>query len=200
MSSTEVKTYRQKERKQGLVDINKDSCMKQWQQNKRRRLFQERTTHEVYYNSFFPRTIRDWDQLPLQVISANSLEEFRAGLAISPALHWSSACSLFVNSFNLYIATWGASFPVHHAQTLLNQFDRVWLNVCTAPHHTAPGKIQYRTDGKSPTLPSNFVPDQSINLIWYFMFEVGKLAGRIGEIVAYMYQWDRIPYDTYCGG
>ena len=120
MSSTEVKTYRQKERKQGLVDINKGSCMKQ---NKRRRLFQERTTNEVYYNSFFLRTIRDWNQLPLQVISANSLEVFRAGLAISPALHWSSACSLFVNSFNLYIATWGASFPVHHAQTLLNQSD-----------------------------------------------------------------------------
>ena len=32
------------------------------------------------------------------------------------------------------------------------------------------------------------------------MFEVGKVAGRIGEIVAYMYQWDRIPYDKYCGG
>ena len=32
------------------------------------------------------------------------------------------------------------------------------------------------------------------------MFEVGKIAGRIGEMVAYMYQWDRIPYDTYCGG
>ena len=69
----------------------------------------------------------------------------------------------------------------------------------TRPHHTAPGKIQYRTDGKSRTLPTNFVPDQSINLI-DFMFEVGKVAGRIGEIVAYMYQWDRIPYDTYCGG
>ena len=29
------------------------------------------------------------------------------------------------------------------------------------------------------------------------MFEVGRV-GRVGEIVAYIYQWDRIPYDTYC--
>ena len=29
------------------------------------------------------------------------------------------------------------------------------------------------------------------------MFEVGRV-GRVGEIVAYMYQWDRIPYNTYC--
>ena len=31
------------------------------------------------------------------------------------------------------------------------------------------------------------------------MFEVGRV-GRVGEVVAYkvMYQWDRIPYDTYC--
>ena len=72
----------------GLVDMNKDSYMKQSDSRTRgaNQLFQERTTHEVY-NSFFPRTIRDWNQLPLQVISANSLEEFRAGLAVTPALH-----------------------------------------------------------------------------------------------------------------
>ena len=33
---------------------------------------------------------------------------------------------------------------------------RVWLNVCTAPHHTALGKIQYRTNGNYRTLPSTF--------------------------------------------
>ena len=32
----------------------------------------------------------------------------------------------------------------------------VWLNVCTAPHHTALGKIQYRTNGNYRTLPSMF--------------------------------------------
>ena len=91
----------------GLVDINKDSYMKQGDSRTRSasRLFQERTTHEVYYNSFFPRTIRHWNLLPLHVISANSLEEFRAGLAVSPS------------------TTWGTNYPVHHAQAPLNQFD-----------------------------------------------------------------------------
>ena len=42
------------------------------------------------------------------------------------------------------------------------RFVGVWLNVCTAPHHTAPGKIQYQTDGKSRILPTIFVPDLSI--------------------------------------
>ena len=60
-----------------------------------------------------------------------------------------------------------------------------------APHHTAPGKIQYRSDGKSRILPTNFVPDPSINLMWHFVFEVGRV-GRVGDIVAPMYQWDRI--------
>ena len=30
------------------------------------------------------------------------------------------------------------------------------------PHHTAPGKIQYRTDGKDRIIPTNFVPDPGI--------------------------------------
>ena len=32
----------------------------------------------------------------------------------------------------------------------------VWLNVSTAPHYTARGKIQYRTNGNYRTLPSMF--------------------------------------------
>ena len=51
-----------------------------------------------------------------------------------------------------------------------------------APHHTALGKIQYRTDGKSRILPTIFVPDPDINFMWHFVFEVG----RVGEIFAYM--------------
>ena len=58
-------------------------------------------------------------------------------------------------------------------------------------HCTAPGKIQYRSDGKSRILPIYFVPDPSINLMWHLVFEVGRV-GRVGEIVASMYQWDRI--------
>ena len=48
---------------------------------------------------------------------------------------------------------------------------RVWL--CTAPHHTAPVKIQYRTDGNCRNMPTNSVPDASINLMWHFVLEVG---------------------------
>ena len=63
-----------------------------------------------------------------------------------------------------------------------------------APHRTIPHQVKYST---AEILPTNFVPDPSINLMWYFVFEVGRV-GRVCEIVAYMYQWDRIPYDTYC--
>ena len=34
-----------------------------------------------------------------------------------------------------------------------------------APHHTAPGKTQYRTDQNSGNLPTSSVPDPSINLM-----------------------------------
>ena len=59
---------------------------------------------------------------------------------------------------------------------------RVWLNVCTAPHHTAPGKTQYRTDENSRNLPTNSVPDPSINL----MLEMG-IVGKFLEMIVYMY-------------
>ena len=39
---------------------------------------------------------------------------------------------------------------------ILQDFLWVWLNVCTAPHHTALGKIQYRTNGTYRILPSMF--------------------------------------------
>ena len=54
-------------------------------------------------------------------------------------------------------------------------------------HRTAP----YRTDGKSRILPTIFIPNPSIKLMWHFVFEVGRV-GRVGEIFAYMYQWDMI--------
>ena len=61
-----------------------------------------------------------------------------------------------------------------------------WLNVCTAPHHTTPGKMQYRTDGNSRILLIYFVPDPSFKFIWYSVFEVGRV-GRVDEMLAYMY-------------
>ena len=51
-----------------------------------------------------------------------------------------------------------------------------------APHHTAPGKTQYRTDENSRNLPTNSVPDPSINL----MLGVG-IVGIFLEIIVYMY-------------
>ncbi|VDH98689.1 Hypothetical predicted protein [Mytilus galloprovincialis] len=48
------------------------------------RLRQIRATKEVYNNSFFPRSIRDWNLLPDTVAAAPTLEEFRARLASVP--------------------------------------------------------------------------------------------------------------------
>ena len=42
------------------------------------RLRQIRATKEVYNNSFFPLSIRDWNLLPDTVAAAPTLEEFRA--------------------------------------------------------------------------------------------------------------------------
>ena len=44
----------------------------------------------------------------------------------------------------------------HRSKKTRVWFFSVWLNVCTALHHTALGKIQYHTHGKYQTLPSMF--------------------------------------------
>jgi hypothetical protein len=44
------------------------------------KFYQQRITHDVYNNSFFPRTIRDWNTLPATVADAGSLEDFRLRL------------------------------------------------------------------------------------------------------------------------
>ena len=48
------------------------------------RFFQERIQDDNYKNLFFPRTVRDWNQLPARVVSAISLEEFRSLLRGCP--------------------------------------------------------------------------------------------------------------------
>ena len=40
------------------------------------KFFQERISDATYSNSFFPRTVRDWNKLPVEIVSAASLEEF----------------------------------------------------------------------------------------------------------------------------
>ena len=42
------------------------------------KFFQEKNTDTTYSNSFFPRTVRDWNRLSSTVVSAASLDEFRS--------------------------------------------------------------------------------------------------------------------------
>ena len=55
----------------GLVDIDKATYLKPGDSRTRSHtgFYQEHTAHEVYHNSFFPRTIRDWNRLPNSVTS-----------------------------------------------------------------------------------------------------------------------------------
>jgi len=66
----------------GEVDIDKDQYLIP-NDNRTRgkdRFFQERTKHDSYGQSFFPRTIRDWNQLQTQTTSASTVEGFRVAL------------------------------------------------------------------------------------------------------------------------
>lgn len=68
--------------KHNLIDINKDEYLTP---NDRRtrgadRYFQERTNCNIYAQTFFPKTIRDWNRLPASTTSANTVEGFRAAL------------------------------------------------------------------------------------------------------------------------
>ena len=66
----------------GLVDVDTSSYLPQGDRRPQgsRGFFQERINSEVYYNFFFRRTIREWNNLPGDVTAAASLEEFRASL------------------------------------------------------------------------------------------------------------------------
>ena len=66
----------------GLVDVDTSSYLQQGDSRTRGRrgFFQERINNEVYFNSFFPRTIQEWNNLPGDITAATSLEEFRASL------------------------------------------------------------------------------------------------------------------------
>jgi hypothetical protein len=70
-----------------LIDINRDLYIRHNDSRTRgqHRLFQERTNNETYRNSFFQRTVRDWNLLPTSTVAAATIEEFRANLMVSPA-------------------------------------------------------------------------------------------------------------------
>ena len=67
----------------GLVDINATHLLKKSDSRTRgaEKLYQEHTKYSVLHNSFFPRTIRQWNKLPSALTETPSLEHFKAGLA-----------------------------------------------------------------------------------------------------------------------
>lgn len=66
-----------------LVDIDPDLYYTPGDSRTRggHRYRQHRATKEVYNNSFFPRSVREWNHLPETVTAAPTLEEFRARIA-----------------------------------------------------------------------------------------------------------------------
>jgi hypothetical protein len=70
-----------------LIDIHRDLYIRHNDSRTKgqHRLFQERTNNETYRNSFFQRTVRDWNLLPTSTVAAATIEEFRANLMVSPA-------------------------------------------------------------------------------------------------------------------
>jgi hypothetical protein len=72
--------------KNGLIDIDSDQYI-QSNDNRTRgkdRLYQERTSSEAFGNSFFPKTTRDWNQLPTNSPPVNTVEGFRSVLNARP--------------------------------------------------------------------------------------------------------------------
>ena len=65
-----------------LVDINRTQYLTGGDSRTHgaHKFYQQRITHDVYNNSFFPRTIRDCNTLPATVADAGSLKDFRLRL------------------------------------------------------------------------------------------------------------------------
>jgi hypothetical protein len=72
--------------KNGLIDIDRHKYIQSNDSRTRGkdRLYQERTSSEAFGNSFFPKTIRDWKQLPANTTPANTVEGFRSALKARP--------------------------------------------------------------------------------------------------------------------
>jgi hypothetical protein len=65
-----------------LVDIDRDLYLRPGDSRTRGqyRFFQERSNYDTFRNSFFHRTVREWNHLPDTTVGASSIEEFRANL------------------------------------------------------------------------------------------------------------------------
>ena len=105
-TSKDRKKERKKE-KHGLMDVDTSSCLPQGDRRTRgsRGFFQERINSDVYYNSFFPRTIREWNNLPGNVTATASLEEFQASQTarLPQPFHASRQDEQIVHCFSLFL-------------------------------------------------------------------------------------------------
>jgi hypothetical protein len=63
-----------------LMDIDRDLHLRPGDSRTRgqHRFFQERSNYDTLRNSFFQRTVREWNHLPDTTVWASSIEEFRA--------------------------------------------------------------------------------------------------------------------------
>ena len=61
----------------GLIDINSNQYLRSNDSRTRgqHKLYQERITQDVLRNTFFHRTIRDWNQLPPEAITAEGFRD-----------------------------------------------------------------------------------------------------------------------------
>ena len=72
----------------GLVEVSTDYFRRSDSRTRgQKRFFQERVCNEAYSKSFFPRTIREWNQLPSHITSAETLEAFKTGLTAGPVFN-----------------------------------------------------------------------------------------------------------------
>ena len=64
-----------------IVDVDINNFVRRNDSRTRgsQRFFQEHTTNQVFFNSFFPRTVRDWNKLPIRV---SSTQESRGVLGL----------------------------------------------------------------------------------------------------------------------
>ena len=65
-----------------LVDIEPDNFLRTSDSRTRgaRTFYQKHTNHPALHNSFFPRTIREWNRLPSSLTETHSIENFSQGL------------------------------------------------------------------------------------------------------------------------
>ena len=89
----------------GLVDMDTGDVLRLNDRRTRgqQRLYQLTANVKVYKESFFPRTIQDWNGLPAVVTDSPTIEEFRAGLEQQvPTLRCKMDSCVF-NNFNRLI-------------------------------------------------------------------------------------------------